>query len=83
MRALIIAVLLSLSVPVESGAQAEDFTIALRKLGRTHRLLYVTAHPDDEDNRLLAYYLRILGDRYQAKGGEYEFTVDRTQAGDE
>ena len=37
----------------------------------------------DEDNRLLADYLRILGDRYQAKGGEYEFTVDRTQAGDE
>lgn len=37
----------------------------------------------DEDNRLLADYLRILGDRYQAKSGEYEFTVDRTQAGDE
>ncbi|MAE67172.1 MAG: hypothetical protein CMJ18_23170 [Phycisphaeraceae bacterium] len=30
--------------------------LSLRRIGAAGRLLYVTAHPDDEDNRLLSYY---------------------------
>src|SRR5690349_10949789 len=34
----------------------QQLALALRKIGKEGRLLEVTAHPDDEDNALLAYF---------------------------
>ena len=40
---------------------AQELPLLLRKLDETRRVLYVTAHPDDEDAGLLAYYAHGRG----------------------
>ena len=63
---LILALLLivaSISGPVRAdeailspAGPAFQTELALRQLGTTHRVLYVTAHPDDEDAGLIAWF---------------------------
>ncbi len=44
---------LSITAPTDP---ARALALSLRRIGVEGRLLYITAHPDDEDNGLLAYY---------------------------
>ncbi len=49
--------------PIEEDQGITGFGLALRRLPTVARLLYVTAHPDDEDNALLAKLSRGQGIR--------------------
>ncbi len=41
--------------PLPPVDRARELALRLRKLDETRRVLYVTAHPDDEDNALMAF----------------------------
>ena len=60
MRAALLVTTLLALVPAQSVTAPTDparaLALALRRIGAEGRLLVVTAHPDDEDNSLLAYY---------------------------
>ena len=49
--------------PLELDRGATGLGLALRRLGTTARVLYVTAHPDDENNAMLVRLARGLGVR--------------------
>ena len=49
--------------PLEFDRGATGLGLALRRLGTTARVLYVTAHPDDEHNGILVRLSRGLGVR--------------------
>src|SRR5262245_13407024 len=49
--------------PLEFDRGATGLGLALRRLGATARVLYVTAHPDDEHNGILVRLSRGLGVR--------------------
>lgn len=56
--------LLNLAVGQEDAPPVDrhrELQLLLRKLGETRRLLYVTAHPDDEDAGLIARYAHGMG----------------------
>src|SRR5262245_4955663 len=50
-------------VPIPQDAGASGLALALRRLASTTRILYVTAHPDDESNGPLVRLSRGLGHR--------------------
>ena len=60
MRVLFLLAMLIAVIPAQGIAPPADparaLALALRRIGAEGRLLVVTAHPDDEDNGLLAYY---------------------------
>src|SRR4249920_3732812 len=49
--------------PLDFDRGATGLGLALRRVGTTARVLYVTAHPDDEHNGILARLSRGLGIR--------------------
>jgi LmbE family N-acetylglucosaminyl deacetylase len=49
--------------PIPQDRGASGLGLALRRIGVTARVLYVTAHPDDEDNGMLVRLSRGLGVR--------------------
>ena len=49
--------------PIPQDRGATGLGLALRRIGVTPRVLYVTAHPDDEDNGMLVRLSRGLGVR--------------------
>lgn len=49
--------------PIPQDRGASGLGLALRRIGVTPRVLYVTAHPDDEDNGMLVRLSRGLGVR--------------------
>src|SRR4029453_14153087 len=49
--------------PLEFDRGATGLGLALRRVGTTARVLYVTAHPDDEHNGILVRLSRGLGGR--------------------
>src|SRR5688500_5235260 len=49
--------------PLTDLAGAPGLSLALRKLGTVGTLMHATAHPDDENNAMLALYARHLGMR--------------------
>ena len=53
--AVLLAVVLPFAAPAESAMHAGELAHALDRLGTTPRVLYVAAHPDDENTRLLAW----------------------------
>src|SRR5512143_3258350 len=62
--ALVLAVpLLAQLTPVPADRGGNGLGLALRRLGTTGRVLYVTAHPDDEHNGVLVRLSRGLGIR--------------------
>jgi len=67
-RSFVLAVLIALPAqaqlaPVPSDRGGNGLGLALRRLGVTTRVLYVTAHPDDEHNGVLVRLSRGLGHR--------------------
>src|SRR5687768_16070574 len=58
MRALVAACIL-FGVPAHADTGAGELAHALDRLGSTGRVLYIAAHPDDENTRLLAYLANI------------------------
>jgi LmbE family N-acetylglucosaminyl deacetylase len=57
------APLLAQLTPVPADRGGNGLGLALRRLGVTGRVLYVTAHPDDENNGVLVQLSRGLGQR--------------------
>jgi LmbE family N-acetylglucosaminyl deacetylase len=55
--------LLAQLTPVPADLGGNGLGLALRRLGVTGRVLYVTAHPDDENNGVLVQLSRGLGQR--------------------
>lgn len=58
MRALVAACIL-FGVPARADTSAGELAHALDRLGSTGRVLYIAAHPDDENTRLLTYLANI------------------------
>jgi LmbE family N-acetylglucosaminyl deacetylase len=58
MRALVAACIL-FGMPAHADTGAGELAHALDRLGSTARVLYIAAHPDDENTRLLAYLANI------------------------
>jgi LmbE family N-acetylglucosaminyl deacetylase len=68
--------------PIPQEAGASGLALALRRLSSTARVLYVTAHPDDESNGVLARLSRGLGHRTalltltRGEGGQNEIGAE-------
>ena len=54
-------IVLSAAEPIPEDRGAAGLHQALKRLGNTARILYVTAHPDDEDGGTIAWLTRGLG----------------------
>jgi LmbE family N-acetylglucosaminyl deacetylase len=75
---------IALPLPEDRGAAALEQT--LKRLGTTASVLYIVAHPDDEDGALLTYLSRGLGARVtlftltRGEGGQNAMSADTDDA---
>jgi LmbE family N-acetylglucosaminyl deacetylase len=76
----------AIALPLPEDRGQADLEQTLKRLGTTASVLYIVAHPDDEDGALLTYLSRGLGARVtlftltRGEGGQNAMTADADDA---